>query len=177
MDSISIIADFGAAITSLLAAWVVWLGHRLTSRQRADAWLDNLNKLHLLFWEDADFIEVREYIALDSQYEALCSSIEIRFLHPKQLTREDYHKMELLDKFFNFLIRVRLVDSQLDAKRDLWEELIFEYWLDSITDRQRWHLFMYFESFFGNTSIGNLLKSPEDPKSLKELNELRVRLC
>ena len=124
MDSISIIADFGAVITGLLAAWVVWLGHRLTNRQRADAWLDHLNTLHRLFWEDADFVEVREFIALDSQYELLSISLETRFLQPKQMSRDDYQKIELLDKFFNFLIRVRLVDSQLDAKRDLWEELI-----------------------------------------------------
>jgi hypothetical protein len=176
MDIINIIADIGAVITGLAAVWVVWLGHRLTNRQRSDTWLENLNKLQGVFWDDPDFIQVREWIALESQYRELSATIETRFLRPKQLTREEYKRIELLDKFFNFMIRVRLVDSQLDVKRNLWEELKFEWWIDAIVKRQRWELFMYYEHFFGETIIGALLKQPEDPNHRKELTEVRTTL-
>ena len=60
---LEMVADFGAVLTGLGAGWIVWLGHQLARRQRADAWLENLNQLHGQFWEDPDFAEVREWSA------------------------------------------------------------------------------------------------------------------
>ena len=170
------IADIGTILTGLGAAWIVWLGYRLAHRQRADTWLENLNHLHSLFWEDADFKKVREWLASDNAYADLQRSIEARFLHPEDMSTSDYGRIELLDKFFNFLIRVRLVDSQLQSKRDLWEELLFRFWLDEMSERQRWHMLIYFQHFFRMTRLGGIIKSAEQDHGNSDYNEIRHRL-
>ena len=170
------IANFGAVLTGLGAGWIVWLGLQLARRQRTDAWLDNLNQLHGQFWEDSDLAEVREWVASDAAYAALRDSIEVRFLKPDEMSRDDYRRIELLDKFFNFLIRVRVVDSQLDADRDLWSELSFSFWLDAVTDRGRWHLLVYFERAFGNTRLGSIVGNPTDSAGTEAFSKVRQRL-
>jgi hypothetical protein len=173
---LEMIANVGAVLTGLGAGWIVWLGHQLARRQRTDAWLANLNQLHGQFWEDSDLAEVREWLASDAAYSALRDSIEIRFLKPGEMSSADYRYIELLDKFFNFLIRVRVVDSELDADRDLWSELSFSFWLDAVTDRSRWHLFVYFEHSFANTRLGSLVALPTDPAGSEALSRVRERL-
>ncbi len=173
---LDIVANFGAVLTGLGAGWIVWLGHQLARRQRADAWLENLNHLHGQFWEDPDFAEVREWLASDAAYVALRESIEVRFLRPAHLSRDDYRRIDLLDKFFNFLIRVRLVDSQLDADRDLWGEMSFSFWLEVIGKHDRWHLWVYCKHFFGETRIGRLLSTPEERAASEALLNIRNRL-
>ena len=173
---LEVIADFGAFLTGLGAGWIVWLGHQLARRQRADAWLENLNHLHGLFWEDPDFAEVREWLASDAAYPALCESIEVRFLQPAQMSHEDYRRIELLDKFINFLIRVRVVDSQLDANVDLWGELSFSFWLEILGELGRWHVWVYFQHAFGETRIGPLLTEPSERVATEALLGVKNRL-
>jgi hypothetical protein len=173
---LEVIADVGAVLTGLGAGWIVWLGHQLARRQRTDAWLQNLNQLHGEFWDDPDLAEVREWLASGPAYEALRQSIEVRFLRPEEMSPADYHRIELLDKFFNFLIRVRLVDSELGAELDLWSELSFSFWLKAITDRSRWHLLVYFEHTFANTRLGPLLTAPDEGPDAEAVRDTRRQL-
>ncbi|UCC25168.1 MAG: hypothetical protein JSU98_15805 [Gemmatimonadales bacterium] len=173
---LDIFANVGAVITGLGAAWIVWLGHQLARRQRADAWLENLNELHGLFWEDSDFVQVREWLISDSAYKDLQAALEVRFLRPEQMDRAEYRCIEVLDKFLNFLIRVRVVDSQLEEERDLWSELSFSFWMESVTTHRRWHLLVYIDHFFGGTQLGSLLSMPVTPETSAELAEVRARL-
>jgi hypothetical protein len=173
---LEMIADYGAVLTGLGAGWIVWLGHQLAHRQRTDSWLENLNRLHREFWEDSDLAEVREWLASDALYAELRGSIEMRYLNPGEMSRADYRRIELLDKFFNILIRVRVVDSQLEAERDLWSELSFSFWLEAVRDHHRWHLLVYFERSFANTRLGPLLQNPTAPAELEELGAVRTLL-
>ena len=173
---IEVTADIGAILTGLGAGWIVWLGYQLARRQRTDTWLANLNELHGEFWENSDLAEVREWLASDAAYSALRDSIEARFLNPDEMSSSDYRRIELLDKFFNFLLRVLVVDSQLDADRDLWSELSFSFWLDALTIRSRWHLLVYFEQGYANTRLGSLVTFPTDFTASEELSTVKERL-
>jgi hypothetical protein len=173
---IEVTADLGAVLTGVGAGWIVWLGHKLSRRQRTDEWLSNLNQLHGQFWDDSDLAEVREWLASDAAYSALCDSIEIRFLNPREMSSADYRRIDLLDKFFNFLIRVLVVDSQLDADRDLWSELSFSFWLDTLTVRRRWHLLVYFEQAFVHTRLGSLVVFPTDSTEREALSKVKEHL-
>jgi hypothetical protein len=173
---LDIVANVGAVITGLGAAWIVWLGHQLAHRQRSDAWLENLNQLHGLFWEDADFALVREWLISDQSYESLHEALEVRFLHPEQMNRAEYRCIEVLDKFLNFLIRVRLVDAQLEADQDLWSELSFSFWMEAITLHSRWNLVVYVDRFFGGTQLKQLINLPTAVAARAALAETRSRL-
>jgi hypothetical protein len=173
---VEVTADLGAVLTGLGAGWIVWLGHQLARRQRTDVWLTNLNQLHGQFWDDSDLAEVREWLVSDAAYATLRDSIEIRFLNPHEMSSADYHRIELLDKFFNFLIRVLVVDSQLGVDRDLWSELSFSFWLDALTVRSRWHLLVYFERSFASTRLNSYVAFPTDSTESDALSKVREHL-
>ena len=49
-----------------------------------------------------------------------------------------------MDKFFNFLIRAREVSKDLGSHRELWERVLFQYWLDTIVTATRHSLWLYY---------------------------------
>jgi hypothetical protein len=59
-----------------------------------------------------------------------------------------YPNLEKVDKFFNFLIRAREVSKELEGHRDLWERVLFQYWLDTIVTAKRHLLWVYYTRAF-----------------------------
>jgi hypothetical protein len=169
---LEIVANLATLVTGIGAAWVVWLGLRLKRQQRADSWLTQLNELHKQFWDDPDFATVRRWLASDKAYEELRAALDTRFTRPAELSAEAYQQIEILDKFVNFLIRVRLVDSNLNADHDLWTELSFHFWFDAIADRGRWHIVVYLQHFFPGRALPALPRHDQDP----ELEQVWARL-
>ena len=140
-------------VTTITGTVVAVFVYILSRQQLRDSWLQTYKELHETFWSDSTFRNVRAWLACDSAYEPLRAVLEKRRaideqrLSPTNLTQEEYSFLESLDRFFNFLIRVIVINPQFKRRPDLWKKLFFDYWLLQVTKRSEllWYLRRFYE--------------------------------
>jgi hypothetical protein len=128
--------------------WVRSLLRSTFKRQRDDAWFHAFNSLHESFWNDDDLKYLRACIANDASYAGLEPILKKHLQGRDRLSEDEYPKLEKVDKFFNFLIRAREVSKELGSHRELWERVLFQYWLDTIVTAKRHWLWLYYTRAF-----------------------------
>lgn len=144
-DSISSIIQGVIGVAGLLIAGLVYLHSRM---QNKESWLRVYKELHETFWADSDFREVRLWLACESAYQQIQPIIKRRQSDKALVSKEDYHTLEKLDKFLNFLMRVITTNPEFNRRKDLWDKLYFHYWLEQFSDPTRPELKWYLNTFY-----------------------------
>jgi hypothetical protein len=135
----------------LIAAVLVY---KFSRQQARESWLRTYKELHEFFWSDSDFQEIRAWLACNRSYAKIQPILEKRQLIAKEhglsdsLSEEEYKMLERLDRFLNFLLRVIVINPDFKRRKDLWDKLYFQYWLDQFYHPNRPELRWYFEEFY-----------------------------
>lgn len=135
----------------LIAAGLVY---KFSRQQARESWLRTYKELHEFFWSDPDFREIRAWLACTDAYAKIQPVLEKRQLIDKEnrpsdsISEEEYKKLEKLDRFLNFLLRVIVLNPEFKRRRDLWDKLYFQYWLDQFYHPSRPELRWYFGEFY-----------------------------
>src|SRR6185369_2119085 len=151
---IDVLLKTSQALTGVASVAIAIFLARLGVKQRQDAWFKAFNELHHAFWNDGAMATVREWIANDDAYGALDAALMKRLASRADVTAAEYKMLEVLDKFFNFLLRAREVASELESHRDLWGRIYFQFWFDEILLAKRHRLWAYYVRFYrANTEV------------------------
>lgn len=145
-------------VAGVALAVLVYLFNR---QQKRGSWLAVFNDLHRQFWEDDQLARMRARLACDTEYDKLKIVIEKRLKDSVHLKADEYAFLEDLDKFFNFLLRVKVVNPQLGRCSKLWDDLYFQYWINKIYESRRYHIWVYFEAYYRKESIYLLNVEPD----------------
>lgn len=154
--------------------------YKLNKQARSDNWYKTFNELHEAFWNDADFAKMREWIINDFEYSKIHEILKRRFFYGNHFDKEEYRDIEVIDKFFNFMLKAQEVGTQLNENDRLWEKLYFNYWVDDIINKERYLLWKYYQIYYypisGQLGERKNISSDKLEQFNDSLNEVWVKL-
>lgn len=104
-----------------------------------EPWVKTSREFHHEFWNDKGLARARKWLCCNNAYkEELLPILEKRLASDDSISSKEYEKLEALDKFFSFMIRVATVDTYTfrNKKFETWEEIGFMYWFNIIENHQ-----------------------------------------
>jgi len=171
---LKLISQLLQGLTGIAGIVIAALVYKFSRQQDRESWLRTYKELHETFWSDPDFRTIRAWLASNDAYSTIQPILEKRRLiddGPKIaeiLNEEEYKVLEKFDRFLNFLLRVIVINPEFKRRRDLWDKLYFQYWLDRFYDPNRPELKWYFDNFYQRIykTLGIL------PREEGEINQL-----
>lgn len=153
------------AIALFLSPLIPYIAYRYQIRQSENLWLDTFRTLHADFWNNQDMAIVRKWIACDEAYEEI-RPILLNRLNHKQVSKEDYDKLEMIDKFGAFMVRatkiipLKMTNEQLRTLHALH----YDYWLQKCI-KDRTELADYLREFW--PSLRKILNNTNNSSGIK----------
>ncbi len=169
---IKIITIVSASVISL---YLYTLNKRqvlVAEKHERDDWLRTYNELHFTFWNNNEYAKVRQWLACDNSYKDIEDLIKRRVKSRALIQSEEYAVLELIDRFYGYLIRVKIINPEFRTI-EIWDKLYFQYWFDEVINADRYYLWVYLETCYDKieTVIGFSRKI-----NLDRLNSYRKRL-
>lgn len=164
-DPISLVTGITGAVTSTAGAVIAWMLYRLNKNQQKESWLKVYKEVHEAFWNDLMMAEVRSWIACEQAYLEIKPILQKRRnidegkLLSDNLSKSEYVLIDKLDRFLNLVLRINVVNSQLnfDYGQGAWKTLFIEYWLIESMKENRSELDWYVQRFFPEVLDSKLL--------------------
>lgn len=134
VEQAAIATAFSAAALSV-SSCIAYLLYQFQRQQAEDSWLETFRELHAEFWNDPDMAKVRNWIACDEAYQELEPVLRKRA--GGQVAASEYEKLEKVDKFCAFMIRIVRISAKTMTKehKQMWNEVFYRYWLHSYHGR------------------------------------------
>ncbi len=151
---LQLISTLLATLTGMASIVIAALAYKFSRQQARESWLRTYKELHETFWSDPDFRKIRAWLACNRSYSTIQPVLVKRQLIDKglkpveSLSEEEYKVLEKLDRFLNFLLRVIVINPEFKRRKDLWDKLYFQYWLERFYDSSRPELRWYFGKFY-----------------------------
>lgn len=104
-----------------------------------EPWVKTSREFHHEFWTNEDLAKARKWLCCNNAYkEELLPILQKRLKSDDLISSLEYDKLEALDKFFSFMVRVATVDTYTfrNNKFKTWEEIGFMYWFNIIEKHQ-----------------------------------------
>ena len=126
----STLATICSSTAILMGALTAFRAFQLNRRTTEESWFKILRDIHKEFWDDKDIALVRTWLCSDEIYKEL----EVILNERKNKTidkKDDYEKLEALDKYCALMIRVKSLSTAEMTKeqRDIFETLNYDLWL------------------------------------------------
>lgn len=165
-------------LIGVAAVVIAWLGYRFSRQQARESWLRTYKELHEKFWNDAEFREVRAWLAYEVAYALIEPVLEKRKSlakkeEPCSLVKEEYEILEKLDRFLNFLLGVIVINPEFGKNSALWQQLYFAYWLKRFGDSNRRDLRWYLCEFY--PELYKMMRESRKEKGPDRFLEVDVR--
>lgn len=107
-------------------------------RKVEEPWVKTYREMHNEFWGNEKLAIVRKWLCCNKMYEdGLCKILNLRLTDKNALTVEDYDKLEILDQFCSFMLRIVNVDMDqrnIKARKTMYD-LGFLFWMTRLVKR------------------------------------------
>ena len=153
MDSefLNILLQAFIGLAGILVAFAVY---QHSKQLEQNNWQKLFIDINESFWNDEEIKQARYWLAYPRAYKELRQilihrqSIDEHQEKAKELTKVEYIKLDILDKYLSLLTRIVGVNPDLPRHRELWKAVFFKYWLDKCFEVDRPELIWYIKSYF-----------------------------
>ena len=138
-------------LAGILVAFAVY---RHSKQLEQNNWQKLFIDINESFWNDEEIKQARYWLAYPKAYREISQilthrqNIDTNPKVTKELTKTEYIKLDILDKYLSLLTRIVGVNPDLPKHRELWKAVFFKYWLDKCFETDRPELIWYIENYF-----------------------------
>jgi hypothetical protein len=150
-ETLNILLQSFIGSAGILVAFAVY---RHSKQLEQNNWQKLFIDINESFWNDEEIKQARYWLAYPKAYREISQilthrqSIDTNPKATKELTKTEYMKLDILDKYLSLLTRIVGVNPDLPKHRELWKAVFFKYWLDKCFDVDRPELVWYIKNYF-----------------------------
>jgi hypothetical protein len=134
-----------ASVNVLISYHIAMTLHKWQKQQQefrgTEEWYRYNCEIYDSFYNDSDIVQVRAWIANDSEYDDLLGTLSARLdgNGNANLTADDYKKLEKLDKFCSLLVRIiHLHNYRIsEEQRVILGRIYYNYWVSNLSSREK----------------------------------------